>query len=244
VDVVYLPLDMEGVLPSIEMDRQACRRRCANTPRCLHYSFWAAGGHCHLTDEKAQRMAYGFGFESGPRVCKEEFTVTRTTTQMYTENFECIQVGVDWTPAFESHFATNLAHADREGHLRECREYCQSNQRCTNFVFDRASNACRLAGIEASPMPSLDTLISGPPQCGEIYQEIGDLVMRKYEGATSAHLQKPVASASLRRVALLSTVGLAVFVSLLLSLAWRWRPAGNARDMEMTILLGEGADVE
>merc|ERR1712061_235003 len=43
----------------------------AKVKRCVHYTYWVLGKHCHIQGKTSYRMKGQFYFRSGPPTCKQ-----------------------------------------------------------------------------------------------------------------------------------------------------------------------------
>jgi len=176
-NVFYTPLDMKHTKPTIEASGQACQDRCKAKEGCVHFSFWTDIGHCHLQDDSATRIELGFGFEAGPRDCLPGATVTTTNT--ITVNEECRQTGLFWSPLMTN--VPQYLHGSEEEMVRQCQKLCARTTGCARFVLDINQKMCRFADSSATPSVGALRTVSGPPTCGAVYEEMADLMVRRFE---------------------------------------------------------------
>jgi len=71
-DSFYEPLNMPGQGRTIAQTPEQCQRRCARTPGCARFSWWADGG-CHLHEFRSSRRSSAPGEAiAGPSSCEDE----------------------------------------------------------------------------------------------------------------------------------------------------------------------------
>lgn len=68
-DTAYEMLDMLGELPTFEKTIIECQARCAKNPKCLHFTYHAWYGTCHISDATAVEVPNMYGHVAGPAVC-------------------------------------------------------------------------------------------------------------------------------------------------------------------------------
>jgi len=191
-NTAWFPLDLPNAPPTLEADRQACQDRCFNNPWCRHWSFWKDGGHCHLQGENATRNNFGFGFVAGPPECLPTLRIPTTTSNPISNNLRCVKAGVSWQPAIGT---VGYYTGDVEENMQLCQERCARFPGCAHFMLDSSTGMCQLAGNMAELVVAPLSWHSGPPQCNDVfYEELSDLIMRKFQGTVNREQQAPHAN--------------------------------------------------
>merc|ERR1719203_2318554 len=131
----------------------ACQRRCQRTEGCFHFSYWKAGGYCHLQDILALRKSDRVGFLSGPFQCwsyiNNPMLIRQSKDVFIPKQFDCMEIGVTYAPAI-----TTPAHL--EGSVSEMvsagQRLCQLTKGCSHFSLEVSSRQYWLSGPDATPL--------------------------------------------------------------------------------------------
>jgi len=240
-DKVWLPLDMLGTQPTIEDSFRSCQERCLSTPKCEHFSFWTAHQHCHLQDGRADRQEFGYGFMSGPPECTPGNLVpTTTTTYTLPPNEVCFQHGIYWGPLIGGLLYFD---APKEEGILACQVRCAEWSACSHFQYDTKAHECALADAASLPNPGApDYVVSGPPTCHGLYNELSDYVLLQYRMAKAAdilresRMARSPTAADVRPIAGFGTLACLAVFAIGLFLVQRRRPmlsTGSASEMRL-----------
>jgi len=190
-DVTYEPLNMDHApVPQLVDNITECQKRCRNTFRCTHFSFWHPGsetglpGHCHLQDLYAVRQTHRFGFTSGPPRSWCDLrgsgdgqwvamvgeggsapgSVGKST--YLPEEFRCMALGSRREPTMglARFFTGNPKRLGQS--VLDCQRWCNETHGCAYFSIEFPSRLCTLSPEGARLMFPVFKQVSGPPDCG------------------------------------------------------------------------------
>jgi hypothetical protein len=165
-DIFWDPLDMSDQMPKAETDAFACQRRCLRTDGCSHFAFHKMTSMCHLQDAFAVKRSSQTGYLSGPFQCgsyvKPDMFTKVANNSWLPKEFHCMQTGVAYSPdiAAPKHIQGNRAHV-----VKSCQELCAETEGCSFFTVHFSGvqmGMCRLAGPDATPLPFMASVMSGP----------------------------------------------------------------------------------
>jgi len=176
--VSFEPLDMIGLVMSVESDALECQRRCAKHSGCYHFSFLATpgvnSGSCHLTDFSALALEEAPGWVAGPSKCWADLEDTNLLidkghkTYVHVD-FACMDWGTSYAPALPGGLQI-VAGADfpteQEATL-QCQKRCAEKKECQHFTMSFPTRMCTLVGKQALASSGIAGSISGPRECSK-----------------------------------------------------------------------------
>jgi len=77
-DAAYVPINMNGTIPTTANDAAECQDRCAEEKGCAFFSFDHVSMNCHLQDSHAKRKGKELTFIAGPRACTKTTPALRS----------------------------------------------------------------------------------------------------------------------------------------------------------------------
>lgn len=191
----WRPLDMEGSKPTIEVDAEACQRRCLRTKECYHFTFQTIHGHCHLQDAAAKRQSIGHNHSvAGPFQCWDEIVETGEIQQgkrrhyadkereglpgYLPEQFTCLEMGLVWEPAVKIPMKFEGTKVDL---VTQCQSFCAMAKGCWRFTLEPETGNCWVVEHKARPVPGDAHTVSGLAICGK---QAPDVFMQKKYGTS------------------------------------------------------------
>mmetsp|Transcript_104364 Transcript_104364/g.202155 ORF Transcript_104364/g.202155 Transcript_104364/m.202155 type:complete len:468 (+) Transcript_104364:38-1441(+) len=161
------PLDMPGTYPVLVDGVKACQRKCAETPGCVHFSYWQELHHCHLQDAYAFRLRGRTGFVSGPFKCWEDLHgdgwVRKDPFTFVRKELACMDLGTLYSPLMGVvRFFPKMTEIEA---IRKCRDYCASHEGCVHFSLQFPAHGCRMAGSGARKLQPFLNAVSGNWTC-------------------------------------------------------------------------------
>jgi len=166
-DITWLPLDMPGHPMTIADNTSHCMQRCALTEECAHYTFWPAGGFCHVQDTFSKIVFNAFGYLSGPPDCAQKGGTNVNTSVIVLQGEKCWE---DQTTYFSASPVTygEAALPAIAGSARLCMERCQTFKWCRVWTYDIIGQLCYM-NTDTNMQEPMMNHIAGPRTCRKQY---------------------------------------------------------------------------